>query len=238
MILKLNEFCKSALKNYDGSHDLFHAHKVACNAYKLSTDEINLSIIAAFLHDTCDPKYVSKDDALNHVKTFLTDYLTTDEIEDVCDAIKHTSFSKLKQKGVPICKTERSYKIWRNVADADMMEALGIIGVFRTLMYQGFKEQNISNAIDYIQNNIMLCEKYISSHMSTAEVKRRTQDTAKFLKEYQKNANVQEIALKIMNEGALKTGFLDTIEKHMKDLRSTEWLWIELSKDLNYALMS
>lgn len=238
MIFKLNEFCKNALNEYDGSHDLFHAHKVACNAYKLSTDEINLSIIAALLHDTCDPKYVSKEDALNDVKRFLMDYLSVDEIEDVCDAIKHTSFTNLRTQGVPICKTDRAYRIWRNVADADMMEALGIIGVFRTLMYQGFKERNISDAIDYIRNNIMECDKYISSDMSTSEVKRRTQATTKFLEEYQNNIKVQEIAVTIMNEGALKTGFLKTIEKHIRELRITGWLWTQLIKDMEYGLVT
>ena len=234
MILELNEFCKSALKNYDGSHDLFHAHKVACNTLKVSTDEINLSIIAAFLHDTCDPKYVSKEDALEKIKVFLINHLSLDEIEDICDAIKHTSFSTLKKKGEPICQTERLYKIWRNVADADMMEALSIIGVFRTLMYQGFKERNILDAINYITN--MQCEKYIANHMSIGEVKRRTQNTAKFLEEYKNNEKIRKIALDIMNEGALKTGFLEAIEKHVKELRMTGWIWIELLKDLEYGL--
>lgn len=236
MILELNEFCKSALKNYDGSHDLFHAHKVACNAFKVSTDEINLSIIAAFLHDTCDPKYVSKQEALEKIKIFLMNYLSLYEIEDICDAIKHTSFSTLKKKGEPICQTERSYKIWRNIADADMMEALGIIGVFRTLMYQGFKERNISDAIDYITN--MECEKYIANHMSIEEVKRRTQNTTKFLKEYQYDEKIRTLASNIMNEGALKTGFLEAIEKHMEEIRMTEWIWTELLKDMKYGLMT
>jgi HD superfamily phosphodiesterase len=238
MIPELNAFCKESLQKYDGSHDLFHAQKVACNAFKISKHEAYLSVIAAFLHDTCDPKYVSKQYGLNRIKEFLSIFLCIDEIDDICDAIQHTSFSKLKRNGLPLCSTSRSFKIWRNLADSDMLEALGIIGVFRTLMYQGFKQKNINEAIYYISNNIIECDKYITSKELENEVQRRKKNTAKFLQEYDKHAKVQDIANKIMHEGTLKTSFLKTIEKHMKELQAIGWLWIELAKDIAYAVQS
>ena len=112
----LFEFTRHSLKNYDGSHDMYHALNVCTNVLKLNPEYSTLSFITALLHDTCDAKYVNKAKALANIKSVLKRNMTYEEVEDIVQAIEHVSFSKLKLQGTPSLKSQRAQSMW-NIVD-------------------------------------------------------------------------------------------------------------------------
>ncbi len=229
-------YANDNLKHYDGSHDIWHAKKVAINVCHVCDNEKNLSIIAACLHDTCDPKYVNKSKAIPKLESFLLNILEKEEVDDILNAIENVSFSKLKINGVPSFKTNRSKIIWRNVSDSDMLEALGIIGIIRTLMYQGYKEHNIDEAFSYI-TTLYKCNDYIELKSAKKEGTIRKKYMMKYMKMLQKSDNLMEISTNIMNEGALKTSFDDVLKKYTKYLSKYKWIINELKRELKFGFM-
>tara|TARA_Y100000746_G_C15444633_1_gene424429 strand:- start:858 stop:1586 length:729 start_codon:yes stop_codon:yes gene_type:complete len=224
-------YTEKQLKNYDGSHDIFHAIQVAFNVCKIAKEEVRLSVFAALLHDTCDPKYVNKEHRLKETRHFLLKHLRESEIEDVLDAINNTSYSKLKREGVPKLKTSRSRKIWRNIADADMLEAMGVTGVIRTLMYQGFKEKNLGQALTYMNDELTDCEKYIKNEVAKKEARDRKNTMEQFLANMYKK-EVKKIAETFMIEGSQKSSFLKVLQKHSQDIKSIPWLHSKLEEEI------
>ena len=229
------KYTETQLQGYDGSHDIFHAIQVAFNVCKIAEEELKLSVFAALLHDTCDPKYVNKEERLEETKKFLNNYLTHNEIEDVLDAIKYTSYSKLKNEGIPKLSTTRSQKIWRNVSDADMLEAIGITGVIRTLMYQGFKEKNLDHALNYMRNELTHCDKYIEKEVAKNEANNRKKTMEKFLSNIN-DVNVHNLAEIFMLEGAKRTPFLKVLQKCNKEITNIPWLHSKLEEEISFVV--
>jgi len=221
------------LKHYDGSHDIFHAIQVAFNVCKIAKEEVRLSVFAALLHDTCDPKYVNKEERLVETKCFLKKYLEEKEIQDILEAIDNTSYTKLKKEGAPILKTERSQKIWRNLADADMLEAIGITGVIRTLMYQGFKEMHLGQAINYMQNELTHCDEYIENEIAKKEAQKRRKRMQYFLSNINKD-NVKSLAQIFMMEGSQKTSFVNVLQKYSTDIMKIPFLYSYLQDEIYF----
>ena len=225
-------YASDALRAYDGSHDIFHAKKVATNVLKFSKCHIVLSMIAGFLHDTCDSKYVDKETSINDLEIFLNKYWKIEETNDIICAIQNVSYTMLKKRGVPYMISPRSLQIWRNVSDADMIEAMGMTGIIRTLLHQGYKEQNLENAFDYIKFELFGCVDYISNEFAKAEALKRLDTMSLFFS--LKDENLEILSHSIMMEGTLKTPFLEVVSKYFENSyffssRLALSLWDEIS---------
>jgi hypothetical protein len=148
-------FVSNRLKSYDGSHDLSHALRVMKNAmfiYRVrSTRSRQLVLLCAFAHDACDHKYGSPQDLLQDLRNeCMKDGLSPKMCEDISTVVANISFSKLKQYGLPQLKA-RAWSAWKIVSEADLLESLGTTGIIRTLMYQGYKQRPIHEALEYIR---------------------------------------------------------------------------------------
>ena len=134
-------FVQSETKDYDESHDFFHAQAVFENAMNiLKETPVNLPIdvekivtMAAYLHDVCDHKYKASHTKYFRMESFIGQYCTPSEKMIINGIIKNVSFSKEKKGQL---EDMGEYQILRNiVSDADKLEALGEVGLRRCIAY-------------------------------------------------------------------------------------------------------
>tara|TARA_B110000008_G_C16925124_1_gene546404 strand:+ start:730 stop:1614 length:885 start_codon:yes stop_codon:yes gene_type:complete len=228
------KFAEECLLSYDGSHDMTHAKKVANNVKRICKSHISLSMIAALLHDTCDPKYVDKDVYIQKIRIFLNTLCDKQEVEDIIDAIQHISFTKLKTNGIPILQTKRAKIIWRNVADADMLEAIGITGVVRTLIHQGHKHFDLKDAHNYIIE-LLKCVTYIEKAEARKEALKRKRAMEKFIG-IMNIEHIIELCQYFMYQGKLNNKFIQIIHNCEPLLIKHDWILQELYRELCFGI--
>lgn len=134
-------YCAETTQTYDISHDVHHHIKVLNNVLtNVPDDEVRqLAGIVACLHDILDSKY-TKDLPSDRAK--LTEFLTVQlppstliTPENVIWIIEHMSFSKESKFGKEYHLTPEVNTARDLAADADRLEALGVIGLQRMIDY-------------------------------------------------------------------------------------------------------
>ena len=78
------------------------------------------------------------------------------------------SFSQRRRNGDPNLDTEL-LKIYFIVSDADMLESMGLVGFLRTFMYQAVHSSKTSTAYEFVQNQLLHCNKYLYSPWAKKE---------------------------------------------------------------------
>jgi HD superfamily phosphodiesterase len=224
-------YANNSLKEYDGSHDISHACRVAISCIRNEKNEQLGSMICALLHDTCDPKYVDKQAKLREIRTLLENIFDIDFVDDIIAAMCNISFTRLKNYGEPIL-TERAYFIWKSVSNADMIEAIGIIGCVRTLMFQGFKCMDFDKAIKYIREELYeKCSKMIN--VSENEVKSRRKNMKSFIEFALENK--EYVSQKIMKAGSEKKKF-DSVVIALTSDHAFQKFHNPLLKELSFSM--
>lgn len=210
---------------FDGSHDVCHALRVAENASHLCRNpELHkLCVVSALTHDTCDQKYFpDKDEECNRLYDFLTtlDYFSESEAATVRDVVREVSYSKLRRCGPPTHLDRVATTVWRIVSDADMLEAMGIVGTFRTIMYQGHTRKCLDNALTYMDVALSCCDKHMGSDVAIQEARERKRTMAVMVEEMRKQGStMRNVALYCLVSGVKSKGFETTIS----DLRTKRW---------------
>ena len=206
-------FTKQKLNLYDGSHDITHAKRVLCNAYRIWVSErmhitrtTDLVLLAAFTHDTCDHKYGDTMCMAQKLQNAMClENLRSSEIEVVISVVCNISYSRLKSIGNPKMPSH-SLRVWKIVSDADILEAMGATGIMRTLMYQGWKGRNFEEACQYITTNLLECEDYLHTACAKQEGRIRTSHMDYMMKQ-SKDEHVNDLFQIIYNHGRAQTSF-------------------------------
>lgn len=135
------DFADSVLWGDQSGHDLYHALRTVNNAVNImqevDNDKVNPNVVvlASLLHDTIDSKIITNpahaEAELRELLLQLCDdgHLTIAEYAEVLFIVKNMSFSKNFKS------TNINFQI---VQDADLLEAVGYIGVVRTSLYTGY----------------------------------------------------------------------------------------------------
>lgn len=189
---KIREWAEKKLKNHDASHDTVHASNVAriCNLIMNEDPEFNgdaavqeaiLSI--AWTHDICDQKYVSsnKEDVVCEICVQLDRLGLQPRALDIAKVVVGAiSFSARlarvadgSETGEPPHLSGDCLLAYRVVSDADMLEAMGIVGIVRTFMYQAVMKHTSGSAFSHIQNRLLRCKDYLHFKWSIQEGNRR-----------------------------------------------------------------
>jgi uncharacterized protein len=143
------QFVKDVLKGNDASHDWTHVERVYNMAKRLahmegitSPDQLEVIELAALMHDVHDYKYSGSETACEEaVDKFLTERnYPQDKKTRVIYIINNISYSKEIEKG---SKTEEEDHDLRIAQDADRLDAIGAIGIARTMVYSGSKGRPI-----------------------------------------------------------------------------------------------
>ena len=162
--------------NRDKSHGIDHIQKVVVNVEKISQNYIlsqrekYILRVSALLHDAYDHKYVIDNKEIIKIKENIHNDLinlgfTWNEIQIIFIIIDNISFSKEKENRYSELLSLLSIKIIhiRNiVSDADKIEALGLEGIYRMILYSTHKNKNITiNELIYEIKKICTNKLYI-----------------------------------------------------------------------------
>ena len=70
--------------------------------------------------------------------------------------LPHISFSKRLAHGDPIGLTKTELQVYNIVSDADMLEAMGVVGVIRTFMFQAVMNNRSQSALTHIKETLQV----------------------------------------------------------------------------------
>ncbi|MBU2997630.1 HD domain-containing protein [Cellulophaga baltica] len=162
-------FVRETLQGAEGGHDWFHIQRVFRTSLLIAKDEKEIDVLVvslgALLHDIADAKFFDGDETVGPklAKEFLT-ALAIDKkvITHVVKIIENISFKNSLEKG---SKKFNSLEL-QVIQDADMIDAIGAIGIARTFNYGGFKNRPLYNP-DIAPNLNMTKEEYKKSSAPT-----------------------------------------------------------------------
>jgi uncharacterized protein len=128
----IQDFVKTTLSFDESGHDFAHAERVAVLAQKIQAQEggnLRIILAAAYVHDTIDSKLFSNtEERLSLLKKALQNAgYSSEEIAAIVTIITHLSWHLHDT-------SEKSLEA-KIVSDADRLEALGAIGIIRTIEY-------------------------------------------------------------------------------------------------------
>jgi uncharacterized protein len=166
LIDKTIAFVKEKLVNAEGGHDWFHIERVYKNSILIAKEEdcdIMVVKLSALLHDIADSKFHDGDETIGPktARAFLeSENVFEETINHVINIIENISF-----KGGNF-ENKFSSKELEIVQDADRLDAIGAIGIARTLNYGGFKNRALYDP-SIAPNLNMSKEEYKNSNSPT-----------------------------------------------------------------------
>ena len=148
----------------DESHALKHSMEVYRFAKRIYESEVKnnpqleqqreIIYMAAIGHDMCDKKYMDEKEGIERYKTYLTSYMSLDDLNVMGKIIGTMSYSKVKVNGYPdLGKYQLAYHI---VREADLLAAYDID---RCIMYSIHKDsieysQALKVALELFDNRV------------------------------------------------------------------------------------
>lgn len=141
------KFVEKELSADNSGHGLQHAVRVYNNALKINAKEHGdhkIIATAALIHDTVDKKlFGDMEGRLQYVREFLSSQnYTADEIEEIIYIISNISWNNGKNNALDSLNA-------MIVRDADRLDAIGAMGIIRTIEYGNSKGRDF-----YEQDNI------------------------------------------------------------------------------------
>jgi uncharacterized protein len=203
---KIIAFVKDELSFDHSGHNFSHIERVVKNAEMLIKHEggnRKIIITACYLHDIIDTKLF---DDIEKQKEKIVNVLVNSsyfpaEIEEIFEIIESVSFSKGNINDVDNLNLEI-------VRDADRLDALGAIGIIRTIEYGASKkrefytEENLSRSLDEVKFNrstettlshfydkLLKLKDYMHTYTAKKIANERTKFVEEFLSEFYKEIN-------------------------------------------------
>ena len=182
------------------SHDFLHTKRVVALSLKLGkrlgldSKELALLEIAAWLHDVAIAKYGTKE---NHAEKsaeiaelLLDEMLPKEYMEIVVEAIRKHSWSEREKPLSPIGEI---------LQDADRLDALGAVGIYRTIAYGAAtgkkfyceedpfaKKRELDDVkyiIDHFYTKLLKIPEKLNTDVAREEAEKRIKIMKKFLEE-------------------------------------------------------
>ncbi len=202
-------FVKNILQHDSSGHDWWHIERVRKAALQIGEEEnANLFVVemAALLHDVADEKLnKSEEEGLMKVRNWLSSIqITESEQEEIIEIISTMSF---KGGSRPPMKTIEG----KVVQDADRLDAIGAIGIARTIAYTGahgdliydpelpFRESMTkeeyrngkSTAVNHFYEKLLKLKDTLNTHAAKKAAKERHDFMTAFLDQFYKEWNGQ-----------------------------------------------
>jgi len=193
LILQTEIFAKSFMKDYDWSHDYYHAVRVKKLATKIAiTESLNNNEIfevqlGALLHDINDDKYNVNNISQNQIirDFYKNKDITQEVLENVVNIACNTSLSKELHSGIEIrCKKLDC------VRDADRIESLGAIGISRYFKYGITKQdKSLEDIIVNLRTRTSILVDHIKTDTGKKIAKSKLELVHMFLEDYYNSLN-------------------------------------------------
>lgn len=153
------DFVKKELQDDRSGHDFEHIKRTVNNALKLIKKEggdERIIIPACYLHDCVDRKLFDDIDyQISKIKNLLSKYYNNFEISEIIDIITSISFNNNNYKTLSTLNA-------MIVRDADRLDAIGSIGIIRTIEYGNSLHRKF-----YEDDNLKKCDGKIIFNKST-----------------------------------------------------------------------
>jgi HD superfamily phosphodiesterase len=153
--------------NIDESHSLKHSMEVYNFAIRIYENELisnpylseqkDIIILSAILHDTIDKKYVSEEIGISEIREYMKSYITPEKLDIIFQIITTMSYSTVKKNGFP---TLNDYQLaYHIVRESDLLAAYDID---RCIMYSMYTQNmDYSNAL---KSAVILFENRVFQH--------------------------------------------------------------------------
>jgi uncharacterized protein len=132
------------------AHDEAHCYRVANSAKLIAENEDGadprLAYVAGLLHDVLDSKLqdaatsLSAGDTLRNILTKSSDFVSAEEVDKIFLIIKSVGYKNIIKEGYDAFKLPVEY---RCVQDADLLDAIGAIGVARCMAFSGKRNRKL-----------------------------------------------------------------------------------------------
>lgn len=203
---KIIAFVKDELSFDHSGHNFSHIERVVKNAEMLIKHEggnSKIIITACYLHDIIDTKLFTDIEKQKEkiINVLVNASYFPAEIEEILEIIESVSFSKGNINDVDNLNLEI-------VRDADRLDALGAIGIIRTIEYGASKkrefytEENLSRSLDEVKFNkstkttlshfydkLLKLKDYMHTYTAKKIANERTKFIEEFLSEFYKEIN-------------------------------------------------
>lgn len=212
---KIREFFVSNMEAFKCcTHDVAHCFRVANLSKVLAEAETGadprIAYIAGTLHDILDSKLLASDKVDSAEQAMVAilkdhpDFISNEEIQHVLKIIKAVGYKNvIKDDWDPLSMSVE----YRCVQDADLLDAIGAIGVARTFAYTGKKNRPMfgvtkavnnsishgeymaardsatDSCVDHFFDKLLQIKKYISTEKGKALAEKRQKYMIQFLQE-------------------------------------------------------
>ena len=187
---ELQAMARDLYKRRDSSHDFHHAAAVArvtcalCATWepRVAPSDIRVACAAAYLHDVFDSKYARADTEAVRARLEQEVGFTTADARRAIHLAQSISFSArvLRQGRAPDSCVGVDKTLYYLISDADMLEALGCIGLVRTCVYQSTVSARcpcdlggVDVALQYVTQVLPLCAEFMTHPLARREAERR-----------------------------------------------------------------
>ena len=161
--IELKEYVDKHMTSFNcGAHDILHAYRVANLAVQIAEVEksngididLKLVYISGLVHDVLDTKLINENDSNSIEDTLvkiLSSYgtdeqkLTLSEANKVISIIKRVGYKNLLSPSWNVYEKSIEY---RCVQDADLLDAIGGIGIGRCFAFGGRMKRSMFGGID------------------------------------------------------------------------------------------
>ena len=148
---KIIDFARKELIDDNSGHGIDHAIRVYNNAKKINSIENGdekIVLTAALIHDTVDKKLFNDfDNRINYIKQFLrANNYNLEEIDEIVYIISKISWNKGSNN-------ELSSINAKIVRDADRLDAMGVMGIIRTIEYANSKHRKFYDDENIVFND-------------------------------------------------------------------------------------
>lgn len=198
----LNSFIQEVrerVNQYGKGHDFSHIERVVKNALeinKVEKESEKLVLILAYCHDLFDEKFYHHDDFKDELRDLLSDIeLSNEEFDTLYLDLKNFGF----KGGLQVPQLS---KVGQIVSDADRLDAIGAIGIARTMMYgdtlydRNIEYKPITSKDEYRSHRPILFHFYdkllkLKDLMFTKTGKQMAQQRHQFMLEYLEQLNLE-----------------------------------------------
>lgn len=198
----LNSFIQEVriqVDQYGKGHDFSHIERVVKNALEINKEENEsekLVLILAYCHDLFDEKFYPHDDFKDELRNILNDVeLSNEEFDLLYQDLKNFGF----KGGLQVPQLS---KVGQIVSDADRLDAIGAIGIARTMMYgdvlydRNLEYKPITSKEEYRSPRPILFHFYdkllkLKDLMFTYKGKQLAQQRHQFMLEYLEQLNLE-----------------------------------------------
>lgn len=195
---KIKKFVYDELNSDCSGHDYYHAIRVFNNAKqilsKMDNEFINDKIIyvSTLIHDCVDHKLFNDIEVqIEKIKKLLKDDFTNEEISQILEIIQTISFSK----GNTLTNINAQI-----VCDADRLDAIGAIGIIRTIEYgtihnRKFNDGTNNSTINHFYDKLLKLKDLMYTNVGKEMAINRHQFLEQFLKQYYKELGEEKCLL-------------------------------------------